>query len=458
MRGHNLPPFIPRHKRAVPRRAIAGRVTLAGVTADVVPPTPSPGSTGPALEASPAGAPRRAALAFIFVSLILDIVAFGIVIPVLPQLIKGFVGGDTQRAAHWYGIFGTTWAAMQFLCSPLLGALSDRFGRRPVLLLSITGLGLDYLLMALAPSLTWLFVGRVLSGMTAAGFATATAYIADVTPPERRAASFGLVGAAWGFGFIIGPALGGILGASNPRLPFFVAGGIALLNALYGLVVLPESLPPERRAPFRWTRANPLGALTLLRAHRELIGLASASLFYAIGHTVFSSVFVLWAGYQLGWDARQVGYALAMVGVLNVVVQGGIVRPLVQRLGERRAIAIGATAGAAGFFLYGIATSELAFWLGALVYCPAGLFNPSLLGLISRRVGPSEQGQVQGANSSLTGIAGMIGPALFTAAFSSAIAPGGAVHLPGIPFLIAAALFAAAGLTAWRASRPTVSA
>jgi MFS transporter, DHA1 family, tetracycline resistance protein len=398
---------------------------------------------------------RRAALAFIFVSMILDIVAFGIVIPVLPQLIKGFLGGDTARAAQWYGIFGTTWAAMQFLCSPFLGALSDRFGRRPVLLISIFGLGLDYLLMALAPSLTWLFIGRVISGMTAAGFGTATAYIADVTPAERRAAAFGLVGAAWGFGFIIGPALGGILGATNPRLPFFVAGGIALLNACYGLFILPESLPVERRAPFRLARANPLGSLRLLRSHHELLGLASASLLYAIGHTVFSSTFVLWAGYQLHWDARAVGYALALVGVLNVVVQGGIVRPLVHRLGERRAIAIGATAGALGFFLYGIAASETLFWVGALVYAPAGLFNPSLLGLISRRVGPSEQGQVQGANSSLTGIAGMIGPALFTTAFSTAIRPGGPVHLPGLPFLMASALFALAGLTAWRASRPS---
>ena len=397
---------------------------------------------------------RRAALAFIFVSMILDIVAFGIVIPVLPQLIKGFLGGDTARAAQWYGIFGTTWAAMQFLCSPFLGALSDRFGRRPVLLISIFGLGCDYLLMALAPSLTWLFIGRVISGMTAAGFGTATAYIADVTPAERRAAAFGLVGAAWGFGFIIGPALGGILGASDPRLPFFVAGGIALLNAAYGLFILPESLPAERRAPFRLARANPLGSLRLLRSHHELLGLASASLLYATGHTVFSSTFVLWAGYQLHWDARAVGYALAMVGVLNVVVQGGIVRPLVKRLGERRAIAIGATAGALGFFLYGIATSETLFWVGALVYAPAGLFNPSLLGLISRRVGPSEQGQVQGANSSLTGIAGMVGPALFTTAFSTAIRPGGAIHLPGLPFLLSSALFALAGITALRASRP----
>lgn len=398
---------------------------------------------------------RRAALAFIFVAIVLDIVAFGIIIPVLPQLIKGFVGGDSARAAEWYGIFGTTWALMQFICSPLLGALSDRFGRRPVLLLSILGLGLDYFLMALAPSLTWLFIGRVLSGMTAAGFATAAAYIADITPPEKRAAAFGIVGAAWGFGFVVGPAVGGILGATDPRLPFYVAGTLAIVNALYGLFVLPESLPPDKRSPFRLARANPLGSLKLLRSHKELFGLAGVSFLYNLGHTVFPSVFVLWAGYQLKWDAKAVGLALAVVGVANIIVQGGIVRPVVKKLGERRALAIGATAGTLGFFLYGIAPSVGLFWLGVAVYAPAGMFNPSLLGLMSQRVGPSEQGQVQGANSSLMGIAGMLGPGLFTGAFAWAIRGGVSWHLPGLPFLIASALFALAGIIAWRTTRPT---
>lgn len=397
---------------------------------------------------------RRAALAFIFVSIVLDIVAFGIVIPVLPQLIKGFVQGDAARAAEWYGIFGTVWALMQFICSPFLGALSDRFGRRPVLLLSILGLGLDYFLMALAPSLLWLFVGRVLSGMTAAGFATATAYIADVTPPEKRAGAFGLVGAAWGFGFVVGPALGGVLGASDPRLPFFLAGTLACVNALYGVLVLPESLPAAQRAPFRLSRANPVGALRLLRAHRDLLGLAAVSFLYNLGHTVFPSVFVLWAGYRLGWDARAVGLALAVVGVANIIVQGGIVRPVVRRLGERRALAIGATCGTLGFFLYGITPGVALFWLGVAVYAPAGMFNPSLLGLMSQRVGPSEQGQVQGANASLMGIAGMLGPGLFTAAFAWAVRSGADWQLPGLPFLIASALFALAGILAWRTTRP----
>lgn len=397
--------------------------------------------------------PRRAAIAFIFVSMVLDIVALGIVIPVLPQLIKGFLGGDTASAAAWFGIFGTTWAAMQFLFSPFLGALSDRFGRRPVLLLSILGLGIDYLIMALAPTLTWLFVGRLLSGMTAAGFATAAAYIADVTPPEKRAGAYGLVGAAWGFGFIIGPAMGGILGAIDLRLPFFVAGGLALINAAYGFLILPESLPPERRAPFRLARANPVGSLKLLRGHPQLFGLATVSLLYQLAHTVFPSVFVLWAGYELDWDARQVGLALAAVGVAGVIVQGGLVRPFVRRLGERRALAIGALFGTAGFFLYGVAGTVPVFWVGAAVYAPAGFFNPSLLGLMSQRVGPSEQGQVQGANSSITGIAGMIGPGLFTTVFAWSIREGAGWHLPGLPFLIASAMFAAAGILALRATR-----
>jgi len=397
--------------------------------------------------------PRRAAITFIFVAMVLDIVAFGIVIPVLPQLIKGFVDGDTARAAAWYGVFGTTWAAMQFVCSPFLGALSDRFGRRPVLLVSIFGLGLDYFLMALAPTLTWLFVGRVLSGMTAAGFATASAYIADVTPPEKRAGAYGLVGAAWGFGFIVGPALGGILGDINPRLPFYVAGTLAVINAAYGFFVLPESLPPEKRSPFRLSRANPVGSLKLLRSHPELLGLATVSLIYNLGHTVFPSVFVLWAGYQLQWDARQVGLALAAVGIAGVIVQGGLVRPLVKRLGERRALAIGAFFGTAGFFLYGIAGTVAVFWVGTLVYAPAGFFNPSLLGLISQRVGPSEQGQVQGANSSIMGIAGMVGPGLFTAVFAWSIRDGAGWHLPGLPFIIASAMFASAGILALRATR-----
>lgn len=398
----------------------------------------------------PAG---RAALTFIFVSIVLDIVAFGIVIPVLPKLVESFVNNDSATAARWVGLFGTTWALMQFLCAPVLGSLSDRFGRRPVLLISIAGLGLDYIFMALAPTLGWLFVGRIISGMTASGFATASAYIADVTEPENRAAAFGIVGAAWGFGFIVGPALGGMLGASDPRLPFWVAGGLALVNALYGFFILPESLPADKRAPFSWARANPLGSLQFLRAHRELLPLAGTSFLYNLGHTVYPSVFVLWAGYVLQWGAKEVGFALAIVGVANVVVQGGVVRPLVRRLGARKALAIGATAGTIGFTLYGLTDVAWLFWVAVVVYAPAGVFNPSLMGVMSARIGPSGQGRLQGATSSLMGIAGMIGPALFTLVFAWSISEGAALHLPGLAFLIAAALFALAGMLGLHATR-----
>jgi len=397
--------------------------------------------------------PRKAALAFIFVAMVLDIIAFGIVIPVLPTLIESFVSGDTARAAQYFGLFGTVWALMQFICSPILGALSDRFGRRPVLLLSITGLGLDYIFMALAPSLAWLFVGRIISGMTAAGFGTAAAYIADVTPPEKRAAAYGLVGAAFGFGFIIGPALGGILGATDPRLPFWVAGGLALVNALYGFFVLPESLPEDRRAPFLWSKANPIGALRFLRSHGELFSLASVSFLYNLGHQVFPSVFVLWASLVLRWDPKQVGMALAVVGVFSVIVQGGLVRPLVKRIGQRRTLLVGGFFGTLGFAMYGLAGTVPMFWFAAIAYAPAGVFNPTLLGLLSKRVGPSEQGKLQGANASLSGIGGMLGPGLFALSFSWAIRPEATLHIPGLPFLLAAALFALAAVIGWRATR-----
>ena len=241
---------------------------------------------------------NRAAQAFIFVTVALDVLAMGIVIPVLPKLVEAFLGGNTARAAEVFGVFGTVWSLMQFVCSPVLGVLSDRFGRRPVILLSNFGLGFDYILMALAPTVRWLFVGRVISGITGASFTTAGAYIADVTPPEKRAAGFGMIGAAWGLGFVLGPALGGLLGEVSPRLPFWVAAGMTLLNAMYGLFVLPESLPPERRRAFSWRRANPVGSLTLLRSHHELFGLAGVNILYFLAHQALPSVFVLYTGYR----------------------------------------------------------------------------------------------------------------------------------------------------------------
>jgi DHA1 family tetracycline resistance protein-like MFS transporter len=397
--------------------------------------------------------PRRAALVFIFITVLLDILALGIIIPVLPKLIENFLGGNTARAAEMFGLFGTVWALMQFVFSPVLGALSDRFGRRPVILISCFGLGFDYILMALAPTWSWLFVGRVISGITAASIPTAGAYITDVTPPEKRAAGFGMLGAAFGVGFVLGPALGGVLGGIDPRLPFWVASGLSLLNAMYGLFVLPESHPPERRANFRWSRANPLGSLTLLRSHPELLGLATVNFLYYLAHEVLPSTFVLYAGYRYNWDERAVGLTLAVVGVCTGIVQAGLIKPVVARFGERRALIAGLLFGTVAFAIYGLAATGAVFMIGVPVMALWGLSGPSAQGLMTRRVEPSAQGQLQGALQSLRGITGMIGPGLFTLTFATFIGSRSDWHLPGAPFLLAALLVAGAMTTAWRVTR-----
>lgn len=397
---------------------------------------------------------RPAAIAFIFVTVVLDVLALGIIIPVLPKLVEDFLHGDTGRAAEIFGLFGTVWALMQFFFSPLLGALSDRFGRRPVILLSNFGLGFDYILMALAPTLSWLFVGRVISGITGASFTTAGAYVADVTPPEKRAGSYGLIGAAWGLGFILGPALGGVLGGINPRLPFWAAAGMTLLNAMYGLFVLPESLGREHRRKFEWSRANPVGALKLLRSHHELFGLAGVSFLYFLAHQVLPSVFVLYAGYRYGWQARSVGLTLALVGICSVAVQAGLIRPVVARFGERRALLTGLALGTVGFVLFGTAATGTRFLIGIPILAFMGLYSPSAQGLMTRRVGPSEQGQLQGANSSIMGIAGLVGPGLFTLTFARSIDPHLRAPVPGAPFLLASLLLLLALGLAWRVTAP----
>ncbi len=402
---------------------------------------------------APAG-PRRAAFAFIFATVVLDVLALGVIIPVLPKLVESFMAGDTPRAAKVYGLFGTVWALMQFVFSPLLGALSDRYGRRPVILLSCLGLGLDYLLMALAPTLAWLFVGRVISGITAASFSAAGAYVADVTPPEKRAGMYGMLGAAWGLGFVLGPALGGLLGGISPRLPFWVAGSLSLVNALYGLFVLPESLPRERRGGFSWARANPVGSLGLLRSHPRLLGLAAVNVFYLLAHQVYPSVFVLYATHRHGWTAQRMGLFLAVVGVCNIIVQAGLVKTFVKRFGERASLLTGLCFGATGFALYGFAPTGGGLWLAVPVASFMGLFGPALQSLMTRRVSPSEQGQLQGANGSLMGITGMAGPLLFTAVYARFLAPSGGVTLPGAPLLLAGALLAIAMPLAGWVSRP----
>lgn len=403
-------------------------------------------------DAPPPAAPRRAAFVFVFVTVVLDMLALGMIVPVLPGLVVGFVG-DAARGAEMFGLFGTVWALMQFVFAPLLGALSDRFGRRPVILISNFGLGLDYVVMALAPTLGWLFVGRVISGITAASVPTAGAYIADVTPPEKRAGAFGMLGAAFGMGFVLGPAVGGLLGAVNPRLPFWVAAGLSLLNACWGLFVLPESLPKENRSAFSFARANPVGSLVLLRRHPELMGLASVNLLSFLAHEVLPSTFVLYTTYRYGWNARTVGLTLAVVGVCVGVVQGGLVKTVVARFGEKKAMLFGLAVGAAGFAAYGVAWVGPLFFVGIPLMALWGLAGPSVQGLMTRYVGPSEQGQLQGATQSLRGITGMIGPGVFTLTFATFIATHRDWRLPGAPFLLAALMLVAALALAVRVTR-----
>ena len=392
---------------------------------------------------------RKAAVVFIFVTVALDMLALGMIIPVLPLLIEAFRGGDTARAAETVGVFGATFAAVQILMSPVLGSLSDRLGRRPVILLSNFGLGVDYLLMALAPSLSWLFLGRVLAGATAASIPTAYAYIADVTPVEKRAAAFGLIGAAFGIGFILGPAIGGMLGAFGPHTPFWVASMFSVANAIYGLFVLPESLAHDHRAPFSWSRASPLGAVTFLRSRPRLLGFASLHFLNNLAHQSLQSVFVLYAGYRYGWNSAEVGWTLAAVGLCFAVVQGGLVAPVVARIGERRALLGALAAGAVGFTIYGWAPTGLKFLFGVPIMALWGLYGPSAQGLMTRRVNRNEQGLLQGAMTSVQMSTGLVGPLLFTQTFSRFIDPAGSLRLPGAPFLLSAGLiliaFALAG-------------
>lgn len=392
---------------------------------------------------------RTAAVTFVFVTILLDMLALGMIIPVLPVLIEQFRGGDTAAAARTVGLFGTVWAGIQFFAAPALGALSDRYGRRPTILLSNAGLGADYVLMALAPSLTWLFIGRVLSGITSASVPTAFAYVADVTPIERRAHAYGVMGAAFGLGFIIGPALGGALGSFGPRTAFWVAAALSLANAGYGYFVLPESLDPAHRRSFSWTRANPVGALRLLRSHQTLVGFGVTHFLYHLAHQSLQGVFVLYTGYRYGWTSTMVGAALAVVGLCSAIVQAGLVGRVVSSIGERRAVLIGLTCGVAGFAIYGLAPTGRLFVLGIPVMSLWGLYGPAAQGLMTRRVGRAEQGALQGALSSIQMMTGLAGPLLFSEAFAEAIGS----RLPGMPFLVASALLAMAVGVAARTTR-----
>jgi DHA1 family tetracycline resistance protein-like MFS transporter len=383
---------------------------------------------------------RRAAASFIFLTITLDMLALGMIAPVLPRLIASFLGGNASSAARMVGYFGTVFAIMQFFFSPVLGSLSDRFGRRPVVLLSNFGLGLDYLLMAWAPALGWLFLGRIISGLTASSVPTGMAYMTDVTPPEKRAGAFGLLGAAFSIGFILGPAVGGILGSFNPRLPFLVSAVLSLLNGMYGLFVLPESLSREHRSPFSWKRANPVGSLSLLRNNKVLLGLSGVLILGYLAQQSLMSVYVLYADYRYGWSDRSVGLSLALVGLFSGVYGAGLVRPIVKRLGERGALTLGLTGGCIGYLMLGSSNTGILLLWGIPVLNLMSVAWPSAQSIMSREVKPTEQGQMQGAIQSLRGLAGVVGPVMFTWVFSNSFGPAASLHLPGAAFYLASIL------------------
>jgi DHA1 family tetracycline resistance protein-like MFS transporter len=420
----------------------------------------TPDAATPEAAKSVANAPpppaRRGAFTFVFITVLLDMMALGLVVPVLPKIVLGFVQGDAAEAAHLVGLLGAFWATMQFLAMPVMGALSDQVGRRPIILASNFGLAIAYMLVAVAPNLVWLFFSRILSGIAAASVSTANAYIADVTPPAERAARFGMLGAAFGAGFVLGPALGGILGADDPRLPYWVAAACSLANALYGIFILPESLAPENRTKFGWAKANPIAAFTFLRARPQIAGLASARFLEGLAQVVLPSTFVLYASHRYGWDTRTIGLTLAMVGVASVVVNTLIVRQAVHILGERRALLMGITCGAIGFAIYGFAPTGPLFWLGIPLQALWGVGGAAAQAILTRQVGPEEQGRLQGSLAAVIGIAGMIGPILFTTVFAFGVEGRVGVEAPGAPLLLATAIVAIAWTLARSATRTSI--
>ena len=392
---------------------------------------------------------RQAAVIFILVTVTLDILAMGLIIPVLPKLILDFLGGRMTSAADWNGWFALVFALMQFFFSPLLGVLSDQFGRRPVILLSNLGLGLDYVVMALAPTIGWLFLGRIISGITTSSIPTAMAYITDVTPKEKRAGAFGMIGIAFGIGFAFGPAIGGLLSNFNPRLAFWAAGALSLANWLWGYFFVPESLPRDRRKEFALSRANPVGSLTLLRSHHELWRLATIQFLAYVAHNVFS-VWALYAIFRYNWDQLTIGISLMVVGVCTAIISGGLTGRMVKRFGEKRTLYIGQFFGSAGMFLAGLARTGAMLFASIPIISLWNISMPAAQSMMTHRVNEREQGELQGALQSMRSITFIIGPVLFSQVFSWFIDPKHPIHVPGAPYFLAAALLFTAMLMSTR--------
>jgi DHA1 family tetracycline resistance protein-like MFS transporter len=396
---------------------------------------------------------NRKAIFFILVTVLLDVLGLGIVIPVLPHLVADMVQEDPSSAARWFGAITASYALMQFLFAPVAGALSDRFGRRPVLLVSMAAMACNYVVIALAPSLVWLFVARMLVGITGASFTVAGAYVADVSPPEKRAQSFGLVGAMFGLGFIFGPALGGMLGHIGTRVPFWASAAIVAVNFLYGWFVLPESLPVHLRRSFDIRRANPLGGLARLARFPLAASLAVVFALATLAHRSLESVWVLYTAYRYGWRELENGMALAVVGVSSFLVQAGLIRKVVPRIGERRAVVAGLCFSLTGMFFYGLSSSGWMMLATMPVAALGALAMPSLQGLVSRNTPPDEQGSLQGIFASIMSLSSVLAPLVASQLLAGFTGPDALAEIPGAPFFAAALYLVAALLLALRAFR-----
>lgn len=393
--------------------------------------------------------PKQAAIGFIFITMLIDITGWGIIIPVLPKLIEELIQGDISEAAKIGGWLTFAYAITQFVCAPLIGNLSDKYGRRPVILISLFGFGLDYLFLSVAPTIEWLFVGRIIAGITGASITTASAYIADVSTNENRAKNFGMIGAAFGVGFIIGPVIGGLLGSFGARVPFYAAAVLCLLNFVYGYFILPESLDKQHRRELDWKRANPVGALLNLKKYPQLIGLVSAIFILAVGSHAVQSNWSYFTMYQLHWDEKLVGISLGVVGILVGLVQGVLIRWTSRKLGNEKSIYLGMALYAIGMFLFAFATQTWMMFAFLVPYCLGGIAGPALQAVVSQDVPPSEQGEIQGTLTSLMSASSIVGPPLMAMIFYYFTHEGAPFQFAGAPFILGGILMLVSAVIAY---------
>lgn len=396
---------------------------------------------------------RKAAVSFIFITLLLDVIGLGLIIPVFPQLIEELIQGNISEASQWAGLLTFAYAIMQFICAPIVGNLSDKYGRRPVLLLSLLGFGIDYIFLSMAPTIWWLFVGRLIAGLFGASFTTATAYIADISTPENRSKNFGMIGAAFGLGFIIGPGIGGLLGEFGPRVPFMAAAALTFLNLIYGYFVLPESLAKEHRRPFEWKRANPLGSLLQLKKYKGVGGLIVSLIFVYIAGHAFQSTWTFFNIEKFQWSNTLMGISLTVIGLLIAIVQGGLIRYINPKLGDEKSIYVGLGLYSIGLFLFSFATEGWMMFVFLIPYCLGGIAGPALQSIISGNVPKNEQGELQGALTSLMSATSIVGPLLMTNLFAWFTRPGGDVKFAGAPFFAGAILMLISAVVAARSMK-----